>query len=98
MARKIDKKTARQRSEQAPAAPETPIGFDRRNYALFGVSLGLILLGFLFLTSPALGGGFPFIHPFAAGANGFLTMNVAPVLLVLGYCVFLPWAIIARPK
>lgn len=98
MARKIDRKAARERSERAAAAPETPIGFDRRNHILFGVSLGLILLGFLFLTSPSWGGGFPFIHPFAKGANGFFTMNVAPILLVLGYCVFLPWAIIARPK
>jgi hypothetical protein len=98
MARKIDKKAARERAEKAQVAPETPIGFAARNYLLFGISLGLITLGFVFLTSPTFGGGFPFIHPFAAGANGFLTMNVAPVMLVLGFCVLLPWAIIARPK
>ncbi len=98
MARKIEKKTARDRTDKAPAAPETPIGFGRKNYLLFGASLGLIALGFLFLTSPTLGGGFPFIHPFKAGNSGFLTMNAAPVLLVLGYCVFLPWAVIAREK
>ena len=63
-----------------------------------GIGIGLILVGFLCLTSPALGGGFPFIHPFQAGTNGFLTMNAAPVLLVLGYCVFVPWAIIAKAK
>ena len=98
MARKIEKKTARERAEKAQSMPETPIGFDTKNYLLFGISLGLIALGFVFLTSPAFGGGFPFIHPFAAGADGFLTMNVAPVMLVMGFCVFLPWAIIARPK
>jgi hypothetical protein len=98
MARKIEKKTARARDEKKQHAPETPIGLTARNYQLFAVGIGLILLGFLFLTSPTFGGGFPFIHPFQAGANGFLTMNVAPVLLVLGYCVFVPWAIIARAK
>ena len=98
MARKIDKKAARERADHAQTVTETPIGFNHRNYILFGISLGLIMLGFVCLTSPAFGGGFPFIHPFAAGANGFLTMNVAPVMLVTGFCVFLPWAIIARPK
>jgi hypothetical protein len=98
MARKIEKKTAKQRDDRKQFAPETPIGLTTRNYQLFGVGIGLILLGFMFLTSPTFGGGFPFIHPFQAGANGFLTMNVAPVLLVLGYCVFVPWAIIARAK
>jgi len=98
MARKIDKRTAKGREEKKFLAPETPIGLTSRNYALFGAGIGLILLGFLFLTSPTFGGAFPYIHPFRAGANGFLTMNAAPVLLVLGYCVFVPWAIIAKAK
>ena len=76
--------------------PKTPIGFGKPNYILFGVSLVIIILGFVFLSSPTFGGGFPFIHPFKGGTYGWLTMNAAPILLVLGYCVLLPWAIVKK--
>lgn len=97
MAKKTDKRTAaRQEGVRKEPAQETPIGFTRINYILFAAAAGLILLGFLFLSSPIFGGGFPFIHPFKGGVNGWLTMNAAPVLLVLGYCVVIPIAIIKK--
>lgn len=76
--------------------PETPIGFGRKNFILFGSALVAIVLGFIFLSSPIFGNGFPFVHPFKGGTYGWLAMNAAPVLLVLGYCVLLPWAIIKK--
>lgn len=94
------KKTKITSKEKAPqrrlAVPETPIGFGRTNFILYGAALAAILLGFLFLSSPTFGGGFPFVHPFKGGTYGWLTMNAAPILLVLGYCVLLPWAIIKK--
>lgn len=96
MSKKIDKKAAKQEAAKKELAQETPIGFTRINYILFAVGAGMILLGFLFLSSPAFGGSFPFIHPFKAGVNGWLSMNAAPVLLVLGYCVVIPVAIIKK--
>jgi NADH:ubiquinone oxidoreductase subunit H len=96
MVKKTDKKAAKQESAKKELVQETPIGFTRINYILFAVGAGLILLGFLFLSSPTFGGGFPFIHPFKAGVNGWLSMNAAPVLLVLGYCVVIPVAIIKK--
>ncbi len=97
MAKRTDKKTAaRHEGTRKETAQETPIGFARINYVLFAAGAGLILLGFLFLSSPVFGGGFPFIHPFKGGVNGWLTMNAAPVLLVLGYCVVIPIAIIKK--
>ena len=50
--------------------------FGRKNYILFGVSLAVIAVGFLFL------------------AQGSITL--APFLLVVGYCVLVPWAILAK--
>jgi hypothetical protein len=96
MAKKI-KTSPREKSQPRKAAvPETPIGFGRTNFILYGAALATIVLGFIFLSSPAFGGGFPFIHPYKGGTYGWLTMNAAPVLLVLGYCVLLPWAIIKK--
>ncbi|MDQ7799589.1 MAG: DUF3098 domain-containing protein [Candidatus Edwardsbacteria bacterium] len=97
MAKKTDRRpAAKYEAVSKESAPETPIGFTRVNYVLFAAAAGLILLGFLFLSSPTFGGGFPFVHPFKGGINGWLTMNAAPVLLVLGYCVVIPIAIIKK--
>lgn len=96
MAKKTKTTKVRQEADDQKIAPETPIGFTRVNFMLFGIGGAMILLGFLFLSSPTFGGGFPFIHPFKGGVDGWLTMNAAPVLLVLGYCVVIPVAIIKR--
>ncbi len=94
---KKSKIASKERAQQRKAAvAETPIGFGKKNLLLFGLALAAIVLGFIFLSSPVFGGGFPFIHPFKGGTYGWLAMNAAPILLVLGYCVLLPWAIIKK--
>jgi hypothetical protein len=30
--------------------------------------------------------------------DGFLSLTLAPLLLVIGYCVVIPWGIMARDK
>ncbi|MBI4726825.1 DUF3098 domain-containing protein [candidate division TA06 bacterium] len=96
----MSKKELKNKSKATPdkqvQVVETPLGFTRKNYILFGAALALIVLGFLFLTSPVFGGGFPFVHPFKGGVDGWLTMNLAPIMLVLGYCVVIPAAIIVK--
>ncbi len=96
MAKKIKTASKEKTPPRKQAPPETPIGFRRTNYILYGSALAAILVGFLFLSSPVFGGGFPFVHPYKGGTYGWLAMNAAPVLLVLGYCVLLPLAIIKK--
>ena len=57
--------------------------YDSRNYYLIGLGIAIIIIGYVCL------GWKP--------EDGILTMNVAPVLLVLGYCVILPMALFLRP-
>ncbi len=56
--------------------------FGRRNWILFGASLAVIGLGYVLLSIPP--------------ADGFLSLTAAPILLVGGYCVLLPAAILVR--
>jgi hypothetical protein len=70
-----------------PAEPKTPkfqVPFTRKNYIAFAVGLGLLILGYVLLAQ----------RP----ADGFLSRTLAPILLVLGYCVVFPYAIMARQK
>jgi len=58
--------------------------FARRNWTLFGIGLATIALGYLALAMPP--------------ADGFLSLTLAPLLLVGGYCVLIPLAILARGR
>jgi hypothetical protein len=58
--------------------------FTRRNWTLLAVGLATIALGYLALGVPP--------------ADGFLSLTLAPLLLVAGYCVLIPLALLAREK
>jgi len=60
------------------------VPYSRINYVLFGVAALTLLVGYWALAQPPV--------------DGFLTMTVAPVLLVIGYCVLIPFSIIASAK
>lgn len=58
--------------------------YTRENYILFAVALVLIVLGYFALSKP----------PW----NSFMSLTVAPILLVLGYCVIIPIALLYQKK
>jgi len=55
------------------------IAFSRLNYYLFGASALILAIGYWALSQPPV--------------NGFLSLTFAPVMLVIGYCVMIPAAI-----
>ncbi|MBN2029923.1 hypothetical protein JW824_06720 [bacterium] len=54
------------------------------NYLLFGLGLVLIIIGFVVLSK----------GPW----NGFSSLTLAPILLVIGYLVIVPFAILYKTK
>jgi hypothetical protein len=58
--------------------------FTKVNYWIFFAGIALIVLGYLALAQDPWDGDLPLV--------------VAPVLLVLGYCVVIPVGILYRPK
>ncbi len=63
-------------------APRGDLPFTRKNWYLAIAGLAVIVLGYVFLRIPP--------------AEGFLSLTLAPVLLVVGYCVLIPLAILIR--
>jgi hypothetical protein len=51
---------------------------------LFALGLATIALGYVFLSLPPV--------------DGFMSLTLAPLLLVLGYCVFIPIALLSGKK
>ncbi|MCY3760797.1 MAG: hypothetical protein OXH50_06065 [Gemmatimonadetes bacterium] len=56
--------------------------FTNRNWIIFGGGVAVIAVGYGLLSIPP--------------ADGFLSLTMAPILLVLGYCVVIPLAILYR--
>lgn len=64
----------------APVYQKFP--FTRKNWTWFGIGLVTIVVGYIVLSIPP--------------ADGFLSLTLAPILLVVGYCVLIPVAILIR--
>ena len=62
--------------------PASELPFTRKNWTLFAIGLAVITLGYVLLRIPP--------------ADGFLSLTAAPILLVAGYCVIVPAAILVR--
>ncbi|RMF66523.1 MAG: hypothetical protein D6743_06200 [Calditrichaeota bacterium] len=62
------------------ARARTRLPFSRSNYFLFGVAALFLFVGYWALSQPPV--------------DGFLSLTLAPILLVIGYCVVIPLAIL----
>lgn len=67
-----------------PKKTSTALPFTRENFIIFAIGLVVITLGYLALSQ----------SPW----DGTLPLVVAPILLVLGYCVIIPIGIIYRKR
>jgi hypothetical protein len=64
--------------------PAMALPFTKRNYQILGLGLVVIILGYVALSQSPWDGTMPLV--------------VAPILLVLGYCVIIPLGILYREK
>jgi len=58
--------------------------FSTVNYALFGIGLALIIVGYIVMAS--------------GEVNSDQSLTVAPIILFVGYIIFIPAALIYRDK
>jgi hypothetical protein len=58
------------------------IPLSKVNYAIFGIGILVLVLGYISLSQ--------------GPVNSFWSLTLAPILLVIGYCVIIPVAILYR--
>lgn len=63
---------------------KSAIPYSKRNYQLFAVAILILFIGYWALAQKPV--------------DGFLTLSLAPILLVIGYCVLIPLAILYSAK
>ena len=74
---------SRTRKKKEMASFQLP--FTRINYLGLGLGILFIVIGYICLSQPPV--------------DGFISVTLAPILLVLGYCVIIPIAIFLKePK
>ncbi len=57
---------------------------EKQNYIILAIGLVVIVIGYIALASN--------------GVEGFMPLVVAPILLVFGYCVIIPFGILYKVK
>ena len=72
------------KTQKKAKQPVSALPFTRRNYIIFAIGIALILVGYVALAQ--------------GPADSYLSLSLAPILLVVGYCVVIPIAILYRPK
>jgi len=77
-------KTKKSKKEKKAASRNSGLSFTRRNYQLFIIGLLVLTIGFVFLS----------IGPW----DSFWSRTLAPVILVIGYLVVIPWSILYQKK
>jgi amino acid permease len=63
---------------------EQPFPLERENFIIIGIGILLLVIGYIFMSQNSV--------------DGFLPTVVAPILLVLGYCVVIPYGILKRSR
>ena len=74
----------KQKQKRGPVKPDSSLPFTRTNYFIFIASLLFIILGYV-----ALGHG-----PW----NSFASLTLAPILLIIGYLVLVPIALLYKKR
>jgi hypothetical protein len=75
-------KPVRKRDQRRRSSRDSVIAFSRENFIIMGIGLFVILLGYAAMLHDSV--------------EGVLPLVVAPILLVLGYCVIIPVGILYR--
>lgn len=85
------RKTLRVSSQSKKEKVTWNFPFTKRNFIIAGIGLVVIIIGYILMATgisnqPALESGTPWNNPFA--------VTIAPILLLIGYCIIIPYAII----
>lgn len=78
------KQNLKEKAAKKKGKRETILSLDAINYQIMLAGFAVIILGYVALS--------------ASPWDGVLPLDVAPILLVIGYCVILPIGIVYRKK
>jgi hypothetical protein len=78
----VAKPVKKKKSQRQKGFREGSIPLAKENYVIIGVGIAVIVAGYLAMLEGSI--------------EGFLPLVVAPILLVVGYCVIVPFGILYK--
>jgi hypothetical protein len=87
-------KALQTKSAKAAAAKSSLWNFplSKRNYLLFAGGIGIIVIGFLLMATAITDDPVKY----QTAWNNPMAVSLAPIILVIGYCVVIPFALMTR--
>lgn len=78
------KPTSKSRKTSVKAKKEITLPLEKTNFVIIGIGIAVLVIGYLLMSSNSV--------------DGFTNTVIAPILLVLGYCVIIPYGILKKTK
>jgi hypothetical protein len=78
------KTTLKTRRVQVKQKKEISFPLEKANFLILGLGIAVLIVGYILMSENSV--------------DGFLPTIIAPILLVLGYCVIIPYGILKKPK
>jgi len=78
------KTVSKSKKTSAKAKKDLSLPLEKTNFLIIGAGILFLIVGYILMSENSV--------------NGFLPTVVSPILLVLGYCVIIPYGILKKPK
>ncbi|MGA2667351.1 MAG: DUF3098 domain-containing protein [Ignavibacteria bacterium] len=78
------KTASKVKKTQGKTKKEITFPFERINYIIIGIGIVVLVLGYILMAEDTV--------------DGTLATVISPILLVLGYCVIIPYGILKKTK
>lgn len=78
------KSTLKAKKTQVKQKKEFNFPFEKINFIIIGIGIAVLIIGYICLAQDSV--------------DGFTPTVIAPILLVLGYCVIIPYGILKKPR
>ncbi len=78
------KTASKSKKTSSRAKKELSLPLEKTNFLIIGAGILVLIIGYILMSENSV--------------NGFLPTVLSPILLVLGYCVIIPYGILKKPK
>jgi hypothetical protein len=78
------KSTSKSKKTSSKSKKDLSMPLDNINLIIIGIGVIFLIIGYILMAENSV--------------DGFLPTVVSPILLVLGYCVIIPYGILKKPK
>jgi ABC-type lipoprotein release transport system permease subunit len=78
------KPISKSRKSSIKAKREISLPLEKTNFIIIGIGVAVLIIGYLLMSGNSV--------------DGFTNTVIAPILLVLGYCIIIPYGILKKAK